>query len=89
MAEHAVIWKFEVRPHGARMPAGARVLSVGAQGQGIYAWALCDPDQPEVQRRLWPVSTGAAGVGWADDAMFVGTVQMNGLVFHIFDRGEL
>jgi hypothetical protein len=84
-----VIWKFEVLPHGARMPAGARVLSVGTQGQGIYAWALCDPDQPEVERRLWPVSTGAGGSYWANEATFVGTVQMQGgLVFHIFDRGE-
>jgi hypothetical protein len=80
------IFKYRVQPFmGASMPEGAAVLSVGAQGPHIVAWATADADAPLVMRELIVRPTGDADPGLA----FVGTVQMdNGLVFHVFDGGE-
>jgi hypothetical protein len=55
-----VIWKFTLRPWSifVDIPAGAKVLSAGAQGDEVVAWALCDPDAPKVPRLLAAVPTG-------------------------------
>jgi hypothetical protein len=89
-----VIWKFVLRPWSpfVDVPPNAQLLSVGAQGDDIVAWLLCDPDLTRrVSRRLFAHPTGAPLIPAIvnSDAQFVGTVQMdNGLVFHIFDAGE-
>ena len=70
-----MIWKFALRPWPTPiwMQEGAKVLSVGAQGDGIVAWALCDPAAPLARRVIGAVPTGAC----APVEPFVGTVQMD------------
>ena len=87
------VHKYTVTPEGkTEMPAGAEVLSVGVQQDVIVVWALVQIGHPPAIRRLVAVPTGYR----CDDAdaptraQFVGTVQIvDGLVFHIFDAGEL
>lgn len=74
---------------GLRMPRGAQLLHLGEQHGDLYVWAKVDIDQPIVWRKLEVV-----GTGWQEkdggDGVHIGTVQMhNGLVFHVFDHGEL
>jgi hypothetical protein len=65
------------------------VLSVGAQGEEVVAWARCDSEAPTGARTLGAVPTGVALPPWLEGALFVGTVQRSdGLVFHAFDGGE-
>lgn len=90
-----VIFKYPLAPNGrTSMPANAQILSVGVQGENVVCWARVDPTAPLVRRRLVAVPTGSA----APDAThnFCGTVQFTdrdkveyGLVFHIFDGGEV
>ena len=86
------VYKYEITPYRPTpMPAGAEILSVGAQGDAVVCWALVSLLEPTVDRRLAAVPTG---VRFEDDgapkrSQFIGTVQRpDGLVFHIFDAGE-
>jgi hypothetical protein len=94
------IYKYLVSPFDVtEMPRGAEVLSVGAQGDEIVVWAFVSYDDTtkapmeKVPRRLVAVSTGYVFAKDEDAPkrdQFIGTVQMrDGLVFHIFDLGEL
>lgn len=86
-----VVWKFELRPWSIfiDMPKGAVVISAGAQGTDVVAWALCDPDAPKVSRLVAAHPTGIPLPPAMTAARVVGTVQMaDGLVFHVFDGGE-
>lgn len=88
------IYKFEITSRVVPMPAGAVLLHVGEQHIGhdsyaLFVWAKVDTTQPCVSRHLEVV-----GTGWDDrdggDGKLVGTVQQrSGLVFHIFDHGEI
>lgn len=85
------IWKFLLPVEDVvwtRMPAGAKLLSVQRQRDEICVWALVDPAQPLVRRYFRWYGTGHP-VRTVDAATcFVGTVQYNDLVFHLFDQGE-
>lgn len=90
-----VVWKFPVRAWSAfqDVPRGAEILSVGVQGvppvEEACFWALCDPDAPKVPRMVSAFPTGAPLPSVWGEAVFVGTIQIEGgLVFHIFDGGE-
>jgi len=70
------------------MPAGAKLLHVGAQGQSPYAccvWALVNTSAPMVRRHLCVFGTGHE----VDvEAAYVGTTQVGEFVWHVFDLGE-
>lgn len=80
------IWKYTLPPHGeVEMQAGANVLSVAQQGQGIVVWAVVDPMEDTEIRQFDAVPTG--GDLPEGRAVFYGTVSLdNGLVFHIFEK---
>lgn len=87
----SAIWKFTVPPYEASipMPAGARTLSTAFQGYDLQVWAEVDPAAPYVRRRIRVV-----GTGWLNqtlDGAFIGTAFNHpaGLVFHVFDLGEV
>jgi len=80
------IWKFELIPGCAlEMPAGAKILSVGVQGNSTFLWALVDPDSPRELRHFVAVGIGFTVPNYA--LQFLGTVHHDGgaSVFHIFE----
>lgn len=78
------IWKLDLAHNREiKLPAGAKLLSVGFQKPHVRLWALVDPEVPKVKRRVKLLSTGheLVGDGWE----FAGTVLAPlGLVFHVF-----
>ena len=85
------IYKYNLLPERTQkieLPAGARVLSAGAQGEDIVIWAMVDLDTKEKEiRSLVVLGTGHQFEG--DTAHYlhlINTVQMpDGLVFHVFE----
>jgi hypothetical protein len=69
------------------MPEGAVVLSVQAQNGAPYVWALVDDTAPAKSKFfIWfgtghPIEKRLLG-----DLNFIGTVQLNEFVFHLFER---
>lgn len=99
------IWKYPL--HGGvravQMPAGARLLVVGAQppadishaaewgssSAAVFLWAMVDDSAPVVARRILVGGTGHQYDPAWRDAPYVGTVQLpTGIVVHVFDGGE-
>jgi len=84
------IWKFPLQLNDETvipMPAGAKVLCVQMQGRTICAWAVVDEQAPKERRRFYIRGTGHP-LGQAPIANYVGTVQIDGFVFHVFDGGS-
>jgi len=70
------------------MPRRAVILSVDEQFGQPVLWAQVDTDYPTVTRKLRVVGTGGPARG-TKLSNFLGTVQIEDLVWHIFDEGEL
>lgn len=72
-----------------KMYSGARILSVGTQNGWPYLWAEVFFGGPKATRLIRVVGTGF-DLDAIDGPLgtFLGTVQYEGLVFHIFDCGE-
>jgi len=66
------------------MPLGAEIISVQSQGGAICLWAKCRKDAQPSLREFVIVGMGHS----FDDAglRFIGTVQNNAFVWHIFER---
>lgn len=82
------IWKFDIYPGITRIaiPSGANLLSVQMQ-QGVpRVWALVDPDATHSTREIETYPTGHVDDVRGD---YIGTFQVDGLVFHAFDHGEV
>lgn len=89
------VWKYPIPQYGfqneyatVQMPIGAQILTVGAQGHEICAWARVDPSRPSVGRKIAVYGTGHAIADIAEGADYIGTVFLGPLVFHVFDLGE-
>lgn len=65
------------------MPSGAQMLSVQFQGGLLCLWALVHKDRSKatVVVRIFGTRNPAED---ADSVEYVGTVQLNGLVWHVF-----
>lgn len=84
-----VIFKYPLN-HGdyPQLPAGAQPISVGCQGSTLVLWALVNPGAELRTRRIRIFGTGHECDTVA--GRFLGTVQMpSGLVWHVFDCGEI
>lgn len=93
------VYKYELRIEDeqvVRLPAGARLLSVGVQTDDSPAlvyrtlslWALVDTQAPPVARRVYIVGTGHPA-GHVASAEYVGTVNdALRLVWHVFAERE-
>jgi hypothetical protein len=89
------VFKYQVVPDTlTKLPAGAHVLSCGAQGYELFVWALVAPLQ---ERDIRVFGTGhvmpdpVSPRGLTDDdggtLTFIGTANMMGhLVFHLFEH---
>lgn len=79
------IYKYEV-PGVVQMPASAKVLGLQEQGDKFMIWVLIDlSDDQILENRKFKI----IGTGWEfDDAekRYVGTVQKNGFVWHLFEE---
>lgn len=71
------------------IPKHARFLSVGLQGDNIVLWALVDKTLPQEPVMVLMAPTGQ---DWSDTSMayteFIGTVQVGGIVYHVFIKRE-
>lgn len=75
--------------NGPKIPHGAKLLSVGVQNGSAYLWALVNPENPLRERLVVPAGTGHTLPPAVVEAPFLGTVHIDGLVFHFFDLGEV
>ncbi len=83
------IFKYPIDPNtrGVKMPIGAEILHVHMQGDDICAWALVDPENPQVTRLLALCPTGGSV---PDNAKYIGTIGPLSytIVLHVYDFGE-
>ena len=82
------IFKYQISPWSTSrtMPALAEILTVQVQGEDVCVWARVDTDFAPKTRQF-----GFYGTGHPlpeDPGVYVGTVQLGPLVWHVFDRGE-
>lgn len=87
------VWKYPIPnpgPFELQLPAGARVVHVGAQAHGpgrqLCLWAEVHPDAPPLPRRFLCLETGAA----IDEKLAVvhcGTALLEGgrTVWHVYE----
>lgn len=81
-----VIWKFPLaitdRQH-IEMPLGGKFLHVDQQASTLTLWAAVDPTAKKGRHTVRIVGTGHEfPPEWLP--AYVGTVQMNGFVWHVF-----
>lgn len=70
-----------------QVPAGTRPLSVGVQNEQPVLWALIDTDAPGTE--TWIIRGVTTGETFnAEGCEFVGTVQIDWFVFHVFRQLE-
>lgn len=82
------VWKYPIPLRAAisiLMPAGAQVLSLQLQHDEPVLWALVDTDteEPPEEREFYLVGTGHPIPNCAGH--HIGTFQLHGLVFHLFE----
>lgn len=86
MHDYKTIYKYTLPLADAtvlQMPDGAKVLSVQIQARQICLWAMVDPSHPLVGRSFSIRGTGQP-ILWDNDT-YIGTVQLDGFVWHIFE----
>jgi hypothetical protein len=66
------------------LPSGAEVLSVGTQGSEIMIWARVHTNHVDEKRTFVVRGTGHPLTG--QEGRFIGTVQQEPFVWHIFER---
>lgn len=86
------IYKYTVEVDDAvfvRMPRGAQVLCVQMQNGVPCIWTLVNTANEKVDRKFAWRGTGHDCESIVDDdGIYVGTIQEQGLVFHLFDLYE-
>lgn len=83
------IYKYQLsitRVQEVVMPTGAKLLTAQMQGGMICVWAMVREGAELVKRRFSIVGTGHQSD--LSEKNYVGTVQDDGFVWHVFDDGE-
>ena len=83
------IWKFPLAlkdEQSVRMPSWTEILTVQFQGAQLCLWALVEVEAPLVSRHFMIFGTGHDVPANEPALTYVGTVQQNGLVWHVFER---
>lgn len=86
------IWKYILSITDTQVidiPEDSKILKVGVQeGTNITMWCMVNPDAPKISRVIKIYGTGQdVKTTYPEDA-YVGSVQLDGYVWHIFDEGE-
>lgn len=68
------------------MPKGAEILTVALQNEEPVIWAKVNTNEYSTRRILVPYYTGQEF--WHSGSKYIGTWELNGLVWHLFDAGE-
>lgn len=82
------VWKFKIGHSLSEieMPYDAELLTVHEQGGSITLWAAVDPTASYAKRLVQVVATGEP-FERTKGMDFVGTVFIDGLVWHVWDLG--
>lgn len=83
-----VIWKYKLDITDSQsidMPVGAMVLSVHRQGPDLCIWALVEPSEP-MHPRVFEVHGTGNPMDASGKRLYVGTVVVGALVWHVFER---
>ena len=79
------IFKYKI-DREIKMPKGSVIVKVGLQAKVAHIWALVDPDDEMVTRRIWVAMTGSE----APKMPYIGTIlHSDSYVEHYFDGGEV
>ena len=92
-----VIYKYQlpiINPTLVWMPGDAKILHVDEQNGLLFVWAIVNTSNHFKNRKFFVRGTGQKIEddmrGIQNSARYINTVQMsNGLVWHVFDGGEL
>ena len=84
-----VIWKYALRlgTNVIEMPVKAELLTVQMQRDTICLWALVNPDIAMEQRLIEVVGTGNPIPEPYAVRRYIGSVQLDEFVWHVFERG--
>ena len=84
------IWKFALESasyNDVTMPTDSEILCLQLQNNTPCLWALVDPDleRPRITRRFVITGTGHDLAIKLSKRDYIGTFQIPGLVFHVFE----
>jgi len=89
----ARIWKYEVKPgpQEIELPEGAQFLTVRRQdsqfGSGVFTWFLIrGPQDDKKEKRLFMVVPTGEEFECTLNDRYLGTIEVNTLMFHLFER---
>ena len=72
------------------LPKGAEILTVQAQRERCYIWAMVDPNEKKTEQRTFETFGTGQNISCTrhDKRKHIGTYQLSGgaLVFHLFER---
>lgn len=83
------IWKFPLYLTDEQivsMPSGAEILTVQLQGNVLTVWAVVNSEKSLEEKAFYIRGTGHAFEDWLSTKHYIGTVQLVGLVWHVFTR---
>jgi hypothetical protein len=80
------VWKFVIHPYAMNMmPVGAKPLSVHAQGDDLFLWALVDTEAELEDREFVIVGTGHELPDHAGEFLGTALLADGRLVLHVFE----
>lgn len=83
------VFKYAITGHRSvvSLPDGAVVLSVNAQGDDMFLWALVDAELPARTERVFRVYATGQPIAYDTNLQYIGTVFMYRatMVFHVFE----
>lgn len=83
-----VIYKYPLELQDSQfllLPEAHQVLSVQVQNERLYLWASVDTDFPIEKVQIRIIGTGHPILFDHENYFYVATVQMNTLVWHVFE----
>lgn len=81
------IYKYDISKSSVAMPKGAKILSLHVQFNKATIWALVNPDNDLVKRKLLHIPTGCGESQNFSDLEYIGTYLVDGGngVYHVFE----
>lgn len=67
------------------LPAGAKILTAQDQNGTLTLWVEVETPRKTATRTIEVIGTGNP-ISVMDNRLYIGTVQMDGLVWHVYER---
>lgn len=77
-------YKIDIFKSPLSVPIGWHPVSAGMQGEDFVVWAIVDPTQQLVKKRVAIIGTGWDIDESMTDMAFLNTIQKDGFVWHVF-----